>query len=38
MSIQPGNKAVEHLINWTPVLGGGGGGEEKEKKAISADQ
>ena len=26
MSIQPVNKAVEHLINSAPILGGGGGG------------
>ena len=34
MSIQLGNKAVEHLINSTPVLGrkGGGGGGEEEKE------
>ena len=32
MSIQPVNKAVEHLINSTPVLGK----EEEKKKAVNA--
>ena len=31
MRIQPVNKAVEHLINSTPVLGG-----KKKKKAVNA--
>ena len=36
MIIHPVNKAAEHLINSTPVLGGGGGGVEAEKEAVNA--
>ena len=36
MNIQPGYKAVGHLITSTPVLGGGGGGGEKGGEAVNA--
>ena len=35
-SIQPVNKAAEHLISSAPVLGGVGGAERKKEEAVNA--